>query len=88
MNDKQLQEKFSEILVEQLGVHLSLANDPASRFVEDLQCDSLDGVELVMACEEEFMISIPDGEFDDVKTVAQALAFLKSKMVDVWEPKK
>lgn len=79
MSDEDIQKKFAKILVEQLGVDAALANDPNSRFIEDIQGDSLDAVEMVMACEEEFMISIMDGEYDDVKIVGEALAFLKSK---------
>lgn len=46
---------------------------------DDLGCDSLDLVELVMACEEEFGIEIPDADAEKVKTFEQALSYLKNR---------
>jgi acyl carrier protein len=51
-----------------------------SLFVDDLNADSLDMVELVMAMEQEFNISIPDEEAERIKTVGDAVEFIKSKM--------
>lgn len=88
MSDDEIQKNFTKILIEQLGVHESLAEAPETRFLEELHFDSLDAVEVCVACEEEFMITIMDGEYDGIKTVAQALAFLKSKLEATWSPKK
>lgn len=66
---------FKDIIQELLGV------DPGevtgeSKFKEDLGADSLDIIELVMAAEDEFNISIPDAELDDLETVDQAIALV------------
>ncbi|OAB62762.1 acyl carrier protein [Leptolyngbya valderiana BDU 20041] len=46
-------------------------------FVEDLNADSLDTVELVMEFEDEFETSIPDEQAEQIKTVGQAIDFIK-----------
>ncbi|MXX98478.1 MAG: acyl carrier protein [Gammaproteobacteria bacterium] len=51
--------------------------DDAS-FVNDLNADSLDTVELVMALEEEFECSIPDEEAEKITTVKQAIDYIKN----------
>lgn len=62
------------ILIEQLG--LQTEPKPTDRFVEDLGADSLDCVELVMALEEEFNLSIPDEEAVKLKTLGDTIAFI------------
>lgn len=52
---------------------------PTSRFVEDLHCDSLDLVELVMALEEEFDVQISDDEAERLLTVADVIAHIEGK---------
>ena len=65
------------ILVEQLGVDADvIAMD--SSLVDDLNADSLDLVELVMALEQEFGISIPDEEAERIKIVKDAVDFIKA----------
>jgi len=49
---------------------------PAARFKEDLDLDSLDAVEVVMAIEEEFSIEIPDSEADKILSIADAVAYV------------
>ena len=49
-----------------------------SNFIDDLNADSLDIVELVMAMEQEFNISIPDEEAERIKTVGDAVDFIKN----------
>ena len=54
---------------------LSVSDDqvvPDARFADDLDADSLDLVELVMALEEEFGVEVPEDELEGIKTVAQA----------------
>ena len=64
------------ILVEQLGVEAeNIAME--SSFIDDLNADSLDIVELVMALEQEFGVSIPDEEAERIKTVGDAVDFIK-----------
>ncbi len=49
-------------------------------FIDDLGADSLDNVELVMALEEEFDIEIPDDEAEKVKTVADAVKCIQTRL--------
>ncbi len=51
---------------------------PDSRFVEDLNADSLEVVELVMALEDEFGVSIPDEDAEQMVTVKDAMDYLKA----------
>jgi acyl carrier protein len=70
--------KVKEIIVENLGVDAEKVTEEAS-FVEDLGADSLDTVELVMAFEEEFDVEIPDEDAEKMRTVGEAIAYLKNK---------
>ncbi len=63
-----IQEKVTEIIVEQLGVSADQVK-PESKMIEDLGADSLDAVELVMAVEEEFEIEVPDEEAEKLVSV-------------------
>lgn len=72
-------ERVKNIIVEQLGV------DPAkvtreARFKEDLEADSLDLVELIMAFEDEFGGEISDEEAQQIKTVGGAVDYLEQRM--------
>ena len=79
MSSDSVFESVKSILVDQLNVSEdSVQMD--SLFVDDLNADSLDMVELVMAMEQEFNISIPDEEAERIKTVGDAVEFIKSKM--------
>ena len=71
-----IETRVKAIVAEQLGVkEEEVTND--SSFVDDLGADSLDTVELVMALEEEFSLDIPDEDADKMKTVGDALSYLK-----------
>ena len=70
-------ENVQNILVEQLGVEADAVTMDAN-FIDDLNADSLDIVELVMAMEQEFGISIPDEEAERIKTVGDAIDFIKA----------
>lgn len=74
-----LEDRVSEIIVEQLGVSRDEVVPEAS-FVDDLGADSLDIVELVMAMEEEFDVEIPDEDAEKIQTISSAIAYLKSKI--------
>ncbi len=65
-------EKVRDIIVEQLEVDPAYVK-PESTFLEDLGADSLDAVELVMAIEAEFDISVADEELEQLKTVQDLL---------------
>ena len=69
----------TQLAVEVLGVEPEAVVDEA-RFKEDLDADSLDLVELVMALEERFDISVPEDELEDVLTVGQAVALVSDKL--------
>lgn len=79
MDMKQLEEKVKDIIVEELGVERDKLTNNAS-FMEDLGADSLDTVELVMAFEKEFDIDIPDEDAEKLRTVGDALNYLKAKV--------
>lgn len=70
-------ENVQNILVEQLGVDADAVTMDAN-FIDDLNADSLDIVELVIAMEQEFDISIPDEEAERIKTVGDAVRFIKA----------
>ncbi len=71
------EDRVKEIIAKELEVDSKQISGDA-RFIEDLGADSLDIVELVMALEEEFGIDIPDEDADKLKTVGDALNYLKS----------
>lgn len=76
MSTEEIFESVRNILVDQLGIDdESVKMD--SNFIDDLNADSLDIVELVMAMEQEFGISIPDEEAERIKTVGDAVEFIK-----------
>ena len=71
-----IESRVKEIIINELGVEPEKVTDDAS-FVEDLGADSLDTVELVMAFEEEFGIDIPDEDAEQMRTVGDAISYLK-----------
>jgi len=71
--------KVKEIIINELGVDPEKVTAEAS-FVEDLGADSLDTVELVMAFEEEFGVDIPDEDAEQMRTVGDAINYLKEHM--------
>jgi len=72
-------DRVKKIIVDQLGVEEDLVTPEAS-FVDDLGADSLDTVELVMALEEEFDISVPEEELEGIETVGQAYDLVAGKL--------
>jgi acyl carrier protein len=77
MEHEEIIEKVKAVIVEQLNVDEADVTEEAS-FVDDLGADSLDIVELVMALEEEFGISIPDEQAESIKTVGDAIAYIEA----------
>jgi acyl carrier protein len=71
-----IEARVKEIIVNELGVEAEKVSTEAS-FVEDLGADSLDTVELVMAFEEEFGLDIPDEDAEQMRTVGEAVDYLK-----------
>ncbi|RMI19927.1 MAG: acyl carrier protein [Calditrichaeota bacterium] len=81
LDEKTLQEKVKDIIVDKLGVAADKVKEEA-HFIEDLGADSLDTVELVMAFEEEFGVEIPDEDAQQITTVKAAVEYLKQKLAE------
>ena len=77
MTATNIEAKVKSIIADQLGVGEDEIKMESS-FIEDLGADSLDIVELVMAMEEEFEIEIPDEEAENIKTVGDAINYIKA----------
>jgi acyl carrier protein len=75
MEHDEIFDKVKSVIVDQLNVEEDDVVEEAT-FVDDLGADSLDIVELVMALEEEFGISIPDEQAEKIKTVGDAVAYI------------
>ena len=78
LNEQEIEEKVIAIVSEQMGVDKAEINKETS-FVNDLNADSLDTVELVMEFEDEFEMSIPDDEAEKIQTVGQAVGYIAAQ---------
>ena len=76
VNAKEIEAKVIDIISEQMGVDKAEIARETS-FINDLNADSLDTVELVMEFEDEFDLSIPDEEAEKIQTVGQAIEFIE-----------
>jgi acyl carrier protein len=74
-----IEEKIRKIICDQLEVNEEDVV-PGASFVDDLGADSLDQVELIMAMEEEFDISISDEEAEKIATVQDAIEYVEQNM--------
>ena len=72
-------ERFKKCAVEVLSVEADQVTPEAS-FADDLDADSLDLVELVMALEEEFDVTVEEEELEGITTVGAAFDLIKSKL--------
>lgn len=79
MNREDVLGTLKEVAVEVLGVEADVVTEQAS-FKDDLDADSLDLVEVVMALEERLDIAIPEEELADIKTVGQAIDVVLTKV--------
>lgn len=70
-----VEQRVIEIVCEHLAVSKETVTRSTS-FIEDIGADSLDIVELVMALEEQFGVSIPDEQAEKIKTVGDAVSFI------------
>ena len=77
--DQELFARFSKCAVEVLSVSEDQVTLEA-RFGDDLDADSLDLVELVMALEEEFGIEVPEEELEGIETIGQAYDLVAGKL--------
>ncbi|MEI7643622.1 MAG: acyl carrier protein [Chloroflexales bacterium] len=75
MASQEIQDRLRKIVAEQLGAD-EIKVVPSAHFTDDLNADSLDLVELIMALEEEFGIEIPDDDAEKIVTVADALKYI------------
>lgn len=74
-------EKIAEVIKEQLNLR-DVEIKMETSFKEDLEVDSLDLFELVMALEEEFGVEIPSEDLEQITTVGAVIAYLKDKGVE------
>ena len=74
-------ERVKEIIEEQLNVE-GVEITEETRFKEDLEADSLDLFELVMASEEEYGVEIPSEDLEKITTVGSVIEYMKSKGVE------
>jgi acyl carrier protein len=74
-----VEERVKKIICEQLNV-AEADVVPEASFVDDLGADSLDQVELIMAIEEEFGVSIPDEDAEKIRLVKDAIDYIKKSI--------
>jgi acyl carrier protein len=76
MTDEQIVSELAVILNEVAGVDQSKVSADKS-FLDDLEVDSLSMVEVVMAAEDKFGVKIPDEEVKNLRTIGDAVSFIK-----------
>jgi len=79
MADVNVYEEVKEIIVDLLGVDPEKFTMEA-RFREDLEADSLDLVELIMALEDKFDAEIPDEDAQSITTVGEAVKYIEERL--------
>lgn len=72
-------ERIKEIIADQLGIDNVDIITLETSLMEDLEADSLDAVEVIMALEDEFGIEIPDEEAENFKTIGDIYKFIEEK---------
>jgi acyl carrier protein len=77
VTEQEIEQKVIDIVAQQMGVADKSKIGRETHFIEDLNADSLDTVELVMEFEDEFETSIPDEQAEKIRTVGQAIDFIK-----------
>ena len=74
-----VEDKVIGIVSEQLSVPKEEVSRESS-FVDDLKADSLDVVELVMEFEDEFEVTIPDDDYEKIRTVGDAVGYIEERI--------
>ncbi len=78
MSTSSVYDRLKGIITEQLGVDVEDIT-PEARFVDDLNADSLDLVELIMSLEEEFGVEISDEDAEKIVTVQNATSYIEAR---------
>lgn len=79
MTEQEIFEKVKAVIADKLSVEPEKITLEA-RFIEDLDADSLDTVELIMGLEDEFGLEISDEDAEKIRTVKDAVAYIQSKL--------
>ncbi|AOY77347.1 acyl carrier protein [Clostridium formicaceticum] len=73
-------EKVVNIIAEQLGVEEVASITKETSLIADLEADSLDAVEIIMAIEDEFGVEIPDDEAENFKNIGDIIAYVEKNL--------
>jgi acyl carrier protein len=73
-------EKIKDIITEQLGLEEDVEITMETSLMSDLEADSLDAVEIIMAIEDEFDVEIPDEDAEQFKNLGDIVNYVKEKM--------
>lgn len=79
MSDEEILQRVKKVVVNDLSVKDEQVV-PSALFYEDLHADSLEVVEITMSLEDEFGIEIPDDDLSKIKSVQDAVDYVKSKL--------
>lgn len=78
--EENLWQKLVDVVSETLAIEPEQV-EPEARFIEDLGADSLEVVDLIVAFEEEFGILIPDADLAAIRTVGEAMSYLRQRLL-------
>ena len=73
-------EKVKEIIIDQLGLEDDVKIERSTSMMKDLEADSLDAVEIIMAFEDEFDIEIPDEEAEKFDNIGDIVDYIEKKV--------
>lgn len=73
-------EKIKEIIIEQLGLDEDTEITMETSLINDLEADSLDAVEVIMAIEDEFDVEIPDEDAEEFKNIGDIVRYVEDRM--------